>query len=840
MLLIAAAIGVPGDVSLSQGGEARHKEGIEALATADEVASGFRDLSGVAAEPSGALLVTDRLAGTLSRISASGASDVVLRDLQGPQGVVVNALGDVFIVEARAGRVLQLLPDGGSRVAAGGLHQPTALAAGPDGTIWIAAHGRGGDLVARVEPSGGLAAVMAGLHDVRALAVTGSSLLVATRTSVERVSIRPDGSAGSVVPVLRRWHATGIVADRFGDAYISGWPVGDGGAARAGILKYDSASGHTTRFATGLRRPGALALDPSGHLLAADGEPRARLWRFRAPPAPVVSLPDFTSQSSVDVMGTADRRARVQAIAHSAVQAVTLADEVTGRFNMTAAVTPNAETTLLFVATAARGTGLAGAAAREVIVHDDTPPRVTFTSPAVAAYVRDAAVLAASAIDDGSKMASIRFLLDDTDVARAEAAPGESRLDAEALVNVGRTPEGIHTLTALAADRAGNHASAAQLAVIDRTPPDAALVEHPGARIAAGTAMFTFGATDLLSPVFEFSWRLDAADWSPYHAGTRAAFERLAAGSHVFEVRARDLAGNEDATPARWEFQVGAVHLDVAEPRPGTVVTTPTVWVRGEAGGTAPVTVSIPLPAELHGLASAISAPVVGGRFALEMPVLAGRWNAVVTATDGTGATAVETFDVLVQDAAMPQTRVPAVPSAGFAPHSVQFGVASLPMGVYTIDLESDGTVDYSGERPDGRQFTYGTSGAFLATIAVMTADGLSLQWRSVVTAYDRPALETELRTAWNGVKDAMRRGDIDGAAGFVHTGRRENWRDSFGQLGPAMSTGVDAAFTDIELVGFEGDRVECEMMRAVDGLMFSFPVSFAMDTDGRWRLWQF
>jgi hypothetical protein len=29
-------------------------------------------------------------------------------------------------------------------------------------------------------------------------------------------------------------------------------------------------------------------------------------------------------------------------------------------------------------------------------------------------------------------------------------------------------------------------------------------------------------------------------------------------------------------------------------------------------------------------------------------------------------------------------------------------------------------------------------------------------------------------------------------------------------------------------------------MMRAVDGLMYSFPVTFAIDSDGRWRLWQF
>jgi hypothetical protein len=506
---------------------------------------------------------------------------------------------------------------------------------------------------------------------------------------------------------------------------------------------------------------------------------------------------------------------------------------------MTAALVPNSETSFLFVATADGGAGLASAPAPGSIVHDDLPPSIMLTSPAAAAYVREAAVLAATATDDGSGTASVRFLLDDGDVGGALAAGSESRLAAQAVVDVSRTAEGVHTLTAVALDRAGNHASAAQLVVIDRTPPDTALVDRPPSLITGRAATFTFGATDFLSPTFEYSWRLDTEAWSAYQTGTGVTYETLGAGSHLFEVRARDVAGNEDVTPARWEFQVGTVRLDVVEPRPGTIVTAPTVWVRGEAGGASPVTVSVALPAELRVLAGALSAPVVEGRFALEVPVMPGQQGIVVSATDGTGASVDHAIGLVVQEAVTPRMGVAAVPAAGFAPHTVQFGVASLPIGTYSVDLESDGTVDYAGERPDGRQFTYGTSGAFLASITVVAADGLSQQWRAAVTVYDRGALEAALRADWNGLKEALRRGDAGQAAGFVHTSRRQVWRDYFEQLG-AVLTEVDAVLTDIDVVGFEGGRVECEMMRAVDGLMFSFPVSFAMDSNGRWRLWQF
>ena len=43
-----------------------------------------------------------------------------------------------------------------------------------------------------------------------------------------------------------------------------------------------------------------------------------------------------------------------------------------------------------------------------------------------------------------------------------------------------------------------------------------------------------------------------------------------------------------------------------------------------------------------------------------------------------------------------------------------------------------------------------------------------------------------------------------------------------------------------VELVGVGPDAAECELLREIDGLFYSFPVSFVADSDGRWRLWQF
>jgi hypothetical protein len=48
-----------------------------------------------------------------------------------------------------------------------------------------------------------------------------------------------------------------------------------------------------------------------------------------------------------------------------------------------------------------------------------------------------------------------------------------------------------------------------------------------------------------------FSWRLDGGDWSPFGPASQAVIPSLATGLHLFEVRARDSAGNIDPTPAK-------------------------------------------------------------------------------------------------------------------------------------------------------------------------------------------------------------------------------------------------------------------------------------------------
>ena len=127
-----------------------------------------------------------------------------------------------------------------------------------------------------------------------------------------------------------------------------------------------------------------------------------------------------------------------------------------------------------------------------------------------------------------------------------------------------------------------------------------------------------------------------------------------------------------------------------------------------------------------------------------------------------------------------------------------------------------------------------------VARLQVTTPDGQVLTARTSVDVYNRATLDARLQAAWRGFKDALRSGDVSHAASFVHSGRRAVWEGYFRQLTPDLFALTDTVFADVTLLDIIPGRAECEMLRDVDGLLYSFPISFLIDVDGGWRLWQF
>jgi hypothetical protein len=105
--------------------------------------------------------------------------------------------------------------------------------------------------------------------------------------------------------------------------------------------------------------------------------------------------------------------------------------------------------------------------------------------------------------------------------------------------------EGSHTFQVRATDAAGNtdQSPASYTWTVDTTPPETAIDSGPSGTVKQKDATFTFSS----EPNSTFECKLDAADFSACVSPRR--YTRLVSGSHTFEVRATDAAGNTDPSP---------------------------------------------------------------------------------------------------------------------------------------------------------------------------------------------------------------------------------------------------------------------------------------------------
>jgi N-acetylglucosamine-6-sulfatase len=93
----------------------------------------------------------------------------------------------------------------------------------------------------------------------------------------------------------------------------------------------------------------------------------------------------------------------------------------------------------------------------------------------------------------------------------------------------------------------------------DTRAPDTEITQKPTDPSSSGEASFSFTGTDdaTLPSDLVFQCRLDSQDEAAFAACTNPrTYSGLATGSHTFEVRAVDEAGNVDATPASYSWRI--------------------------------------------------------------------------------------------------------------------------------------------------------------------------------------------------------------------------------------------------------------------------------------------
>ena len=103
------------------------------------------------------------------------------------------------------------------------------------------------------------------------------------------------------------------------------------------------------------------------------------------------------------------------------------------------------------------------------------------------------------------------------------------------------------------------HSWTIDTATPDTTPPETTVTGRPADPSGSASATFSFGGSDNETPAaaLSFECRLDTVSASAYVSCTSPrVYSNLADGSHTFQVRAVDAAGNRDPSPASYTWSV--------------------------------------------------------------------------------------------------------------------------------------------------------------------------------------------------------------------------------------------------------------------------------------------
>ena len=329
----------------------------------------------------------------------------------------------------------------------------------------------------------------------------------------------------------------------------------------------------------------------------------------------------------------------------------------------------------------------------------------------VSAFTVDATAPPSPTIDSGpsgatsSTSASFGFSDSESGVSFRCQLDGGGFSDCSSPQGYGGLSQGAHSFQVKARDAAGNESAAASRSwTVDTLAPPSPTIDSAPSDPSNSTSA-SFGFSDSESGV-SFRCQLDGAGFSD--CSSPQGYSGLSQGSHSFQVKARDAAGNESVAASRsWTIDSNAPAVTLTAPANGSATANPTPTFSGAAG--ALLTDSMTVTVKIYSGSTPTGTPVqtltttrTGSSWsAAASPALAeGIYTAQAEQGDFAGNTGQSSANTLTVDLTAPAISLtsPAQGSSTTEPRPTFSGAA----GTAPRDSSSITVRVYSGSLPSG------------------------------------------------------------------------------------------------------------------------------------------
>lgn len=233
-------------------------------------------------------------------------------------------------------------------------------------------------------------------------------------------------------------------------------------------------------------------------------------------------------------------------------------------------------------------------------------------------------------------------------------------------------------------------------------------------------------------------------------------------------------------------------------------------------------------------------ATVTGNSFIVNhVPLQQGANSLTIAATDAKGLTATTTRSVTAQ--AGHYIRITSNIESGVGPLNISLKLDGS-FNIANPIISTAGPVPVTltpGTSPTEFTATLMAGGAYTISVNAVGTDGQTYSDTVTITVQSRQALEALLKSKWEGMKQSIVLGDIQGAGSYFPVATRERFQENF--IDPAIDIMSRLnEISTIEIYTISSDTAQGGAIKHEDDGDYSYPINFSCDENGLWRIYGF